>query len=127
MKTCRHDESVSCSVTMRFASEAAAHGAQELLLSTVACTNAKNECLDCRMVMESSDPGYIRYTEQWSSEAAFVVHAASGEFRRVLNAIDLCSEMPEVKVERLFTDNGLECFQQILQQAAGGSRTVDQK
>lgn len=122
MKNSRHDESVSCSVTMRFASEAAALGAQELLLSTVACTNAKYDCLDCRMIFESSEPGCIRYTEQWSSEAAFVAHATSGEFRRVLNAIDLCREMPEVRVERLFTDNGIECFQQILQQAADSTR-----
>lgn len=107
---------------MHFTSRDSAVSAHEVLLSTVARTNAKFECIDCRIITETENPVHILYTEQWSSEAAFVSHARSDEFKYVLTALDLSSEMPEVKVERLYTDNGLECFEQILQQAAESTR-----
>lgn len=104
---------------MHFASPEESTGAQELLLTTVARTNSKYECQDCRVITNAQDPTRIQYVEKWDSEAEFISHARSNEFLRVLNAIDLCSEMPEVKVERLFTDSGLDCFKQILHQATG--------
>lgn len=118
MKPCHHDECVSCTVNLSYATPRAAESARELLLSTLDRTHAKYECLDCRMISEPSEPMRIRYEEQWSSEAAFITHATSDEFRRVLNAMDLCGEMPEVKVERLYTDRGIECLKTLLRQAA---------
>lgn len=99
--------------------------AQELLFSTLACTKAKPDCLDCRVSTDVRNPTRILYTEQWSSEAAFIGHAASGEFKRVLNAIDLCSELPDIRVERLYTERGIECFQRILQQATDSKEPAE--
>lgn len=102
----------TCSIAMRFD---AAHlpRALELLLSACGPTQAKRGCRFCRVEREATGEGLVRYREEWDSDEAFQRHLRSDEFWRVLVAVDLCSEEPEVAIGDLVAQYGLEVLRRL--------------
>ncbi|MBE0616516.1 MAG: antibiotic biosynthesis monooxygenase [Proteobacteria bacterium] len=102
----------TCSIAMRFD---AAHlpRALELLVSASGPTRVKRGCRACRIEQEAEGEGVVRYTEEWDSDEAFHRHLRSDEFWRVLLAMDLCSEEPEVAVGALSARYGLEALREL--------------
>ena len=99
-------------IDMRF-SPADLDGALRLLSSVVGATEAKAGCRSCSVARDASDGGLVRYREEWDSEPAFRRHVRSTEFQRVLVAIDLASEEPEVMVGNLSGRLGLESLREL--------------
>jgi len=85
----------ACSIDMRFLPKDV-DDAVRLLLSVKENIQAKRGCRACRVGMDASDTGLVHYLEEWESEDAFTHHVQSEEFRRVLIAVDLCSEEPRI-------------------------------
>jgi quinol monooxygenase YgiN len=85
---------------MRFRQKDVDH-AVRLLLSVKGRIEAKRGCRACEIGMEVPEEGLVHYREEWESEEAFQRHVQSEEFRRVLIALDLCSEEPRIVVGNL--------------------------
>ena len=59
----------------------------------------------------SEDDGlhnHVRYAEQWDSEEALQQHVRSDLYRRVLGALELSKQKPEVKFYRTIEIKGLD-------------------
>lgn len=57
---------------------------------------AQGACLDCHVCEEESGEGIILYLEQWNSWGAFMRHLRSDHFGRILEAMELSREMPDI-------------------------------
>jgi quinol monooxygenase YgiN len=87
----------TCKISMHFAPDNAAR-AIRLLSSTVGATEAKRGCLACSVARDAADENLVCYSEMWDSEPEFRRHVQSEEFRRVLMAMDMCCEEPQVLI-----------------------------
>jgi len=102
----------TCSIDMRFASKDVDHAVQ-LLLSVKGNIQAKRGCRACAVGMEAAEPGLVHYREEWESAEVFHRHVRSEEFRRVLIAVDLCSEEPRIVVGNLSGHIGMAYLQKL--------------
>ena len=96
----------TCSVDMRFPSMDRELAVQ-LLLSVRADILTKRGCRSCDVATEPGEDGVVHYREVWESEVLFHEHLRSEEFRRVLIAMDLSCEEPEIVVGELRGHSGL--------------------
>ena len=100
------------SIDMRFL-PAQVEDALRLLRSVAGLTEAKSECRVCSVARDASEEELIRYREEWDSEAAFRRHVGSEEFQRVLVAMDMSCEEPQVLVGNLSERGGMECLREL--------------
>ena len=103
---------IKCSIEFQFA-PAELEPAVQLLLSVVGQTEAKTGCQRCCVGRDAGSEGRVRYDETWSSEAAFHRHVRSEEFGRVLVAMDMCCEEPQVVIGNLSGRTGLDCLREL--------------
>jgi quinol monooxygenase YgiN len=106
---------LTLSVSMHFA-PAEVERAIQLLLSSVGRTEATSGCRTCTVARDAADACRVQYHETWDSRTAFRRHVRTEEFRRVLIAMDLSCEEPEVVVGDLSGSCGLSCLQDMLQE-----------
>ena len=97
---------MTCSVNMHFL-RADLDSALRLLHSVVGVTEAAFGCRACTVIQDATDETQVHYSEVWDSRDAFHDHVKSEEFRRVLLAMDMCCEEPEVYVANLSGRKGL--------------------
>jgi quinol monooxygenase YgiN len=101
-----------CSIGMHFDPDHLPR-ALELLLYESGLVRVKGGCRSCRVESDVTDSGTIRYTEEWNSVAAFHRHVQSPEFWRILLALDLCSEEPEVMIGTVAAQYGMEVLRNL--------------
>lgn len=124
------DSLVTCSIDMRFAPKDVDHAVQ-LLLSVSGSIQAKRGCRICRVGIEAADGGLIHYSEEWESREAFHQNVRSEEFRRVLIAVDMAIEEPQIVVGNLSGQCGMAYLLKLREEdgmmrtADNGSRTID--
>jgi len=87
--------------------------ALQLLQSVKARIQAKPGCLLCLVTRNANEDDCLYYNEKWESEAAFRRHVQSDEFQRVLIAMDLCREEPQIEVGELLGHSGIEYLRQL--------------
>ncbi|MDF7799689.1 antibiotic biosynthesis monooxygenase [Pontiellaceae bacterium B1224] len=105
-------EVVTLSIDLHFTAENAPQAIQ-LLISGCGKTEAKPGCQQCRVTKDTVKGNRVRYTEAWNTQADFDRHLQSEEFRRVLVALDMCSEEPEVSVGNFSGHTGLRYLQNL--------------
>lgn len=110
---------LTCSIELSFPPEEVERGLQ-LLLSSVGVIESKTSCLSCSVARDAVEENRIRYRETWASEAAFQRHVLSAEFHRVLIAMELCSEVPEVVIGEFSGRNGLSYLQELCERREAG-------
>lgn len=88
---------ITSSIRMLFKPEHV-ESAVGLLRSNIEMIGAKAGCRGCILARDAVVEGRIHYSEEWESEAPFRQHLRSGEFQRVLLAMDMSAEEPEVIV-----------------------------
>ena len=91
-----------------------------LLKSVVGPTEAAPGCQDCFVARDALEETHVRYSEAWESDAAFSKHLRSEEFRRVLVAIDLCREKPQVLIGGLSGRRGMAYLQELVTKQGRG-------
>jgi quinol monooxygenase YgiN len=67
-----------------------------ILESMIPATLAKPGCIECGVYEEYDADRSILYSEQWLSEEELNRHIQSGLYLRVLTAIDLAKNQPQV-------------------------------
>lgn len=103
---------VTCLIDMSFSPEEAER-AVNLLVSAVGRTEAKTGCQSCSVLLYAAEIGRVCYREVWNSESPFRKHVCSEEFRRVLAAMDMCREEPEVTIGTLSGHTGMAYLQSL--------------
>jgi quinol monooxygenase YgiN len=83
------------------------------LRSVVGPSLANRTCGECRVLRDASDELFVLYYERWDSFAAFEKHVRSDLYRRVLAAIDMASEPPDVRFECLDQTWGLDLIRDL--------------
>ncbi len=112
-------ECIFCKITMHFPSEREAQEARNLLQSSLECTLSKSGCMDCRVAPGSADPAKLDYLEQWETDTNFHKHVGSRDFRNVFFAMDMCREAPEVKIERVTSQSGMDYLRTVYDEDIG--------
>lgn len=107
---------VTCFIDMRFAPKDADRAVQ-VLLSVVGHTQAKPGCRACTVGRDATEEGRVHYSEEWDSEQGFERHVRSEEFRRVLLAMDLCCEEPQIVVGNLSGHSGIAYVRKLRENA----------
>lgn len=95
--------------------------ALHLLVSAIGRTEAKPGCLECMATRDAAAEDRVRYSEEWTSKSAFQRHLRSEEFRRVLVAMDMCTEEPKVVVGSLSGRSGMAHLRAMREEAGGSN------
>lgn len=103
---------VTCSIGLRFPTKDLDQAVQ-LLVSAVGRTEAALGCKGCTVARDAAEDGLVHYHETWETKAAFQRHLRSEEFKRVLMAMDMCSEEPQVTVGNLTGRNGIAYLEKL--------------
>jgi quinol monooxygenase YgiN len=103
---------VTCAIDLHF-TPTSVDVAVPLLLSSVSRTEAKIGCRACTLAREVDEPNRVHYCETWNDEAAFRRHIQSLEFQRVLTAMDMCCEEPQVIIGHLLGHSGFSYLQEL--------------
>lgn len=85
-----------------------------LLKSVIGPTRYKPGCLSATSWQSIAEPGTILYLEEWDSSEALKEHFISPAYRKVLAAIELCSEKPEVRFIDCTDVKNLEWLEQVM-------------
>ncbi len=98
---------------------ASKHRAQviELLHSVHDLARPTPGCVGCWLSEEDVLHNHIRYAEQWESEEALHEHIRSDLYRRILAAMELSRQEPEVKFYYCSETKGLELIEAARRQA----------
>jgi len=83
----------------------------EILRSVIDLTRPSPGCLGCWLSEEDCLHNQIRYAEQWESEEALHEHVRSDLYRRVLAAMELSKQSPEVSFHYTTETKGFEVIE----------------
>ncbi len=83
----------------------------ELLRSVKDLARPDPGCVGCWLSEEDFLHNHVRYAEQWETEEALYDHIRSDLYRRVLAAMELSRQEPEVRFYYCFQTKGLEVIE----------------
>lgn len=84
----------------------------EMLASVARQAKLLQGCTDGTVCEEIGNKSAILYLEIWCSREALQRHVRSGIYIRVLHAMDLASEPPEISFYEISAERGLELIQE---------------
>ncbi len=73
----------------------------------------KNGCVDCAVYEARDQKRTVLYVEQWQSREELDRHIQSDLYRRILTAIELSSERPEITFHEVSETKGLELIESL--------------
>jgi quinol monooxygenase YgiN len=85
----------------------------ELLGSVMGPTEAKHGCVACRLYEEAESDQTILFYEEWENKEVLSEHVRSENYRRILAAIELSSQPPEVHFYSVSTIQGIDLIEQL--------------
>ena len=85
----------------------------EILKSVQAQTRVLNGCTACSIYEEGGDEDGILYLEQWRSTEALYRQIQSNQYMRVLEAMELGREPPQISFYEVSEHKGLELIQRL--------------
>jgi quinol monooxygenase YgiN len=101
----------------------------EILISVAGHTRLIIGCTGCMVYEDRGNGNAVLYLERWQSREALHRHVRSGLYMRVLHAMDLGSEPPEISFYEISGEKGLELIQELRQEeqepASGPSERVE--
>jgi quinol monooxygenase YgiN len=80
----------------------------DILKNMEALTRGKPACKCCCVYEQLKDTKAILYLEQWQTREAFERHVQSSMYMRLLTAMELSSEAPEIQFVEASETMGLE-------------------
>ncbi len=86
---------------------------RDVLLTVLGPTKALSGCISCRLYQEEGNPNSWLLLEEWASDEDMERHVASPIFHRVLEAMELSSQAPEVKFSTVAKTEGYELIENI--------------
>jgi len=80
----------------------------DILRSVIGTTRLKSGCIDCAVYTDQGEAQKILYLEQWQSQETLDRHIRSELYFRVLSAMELANEPPEIYFHEVSDTRGLE-------------------
>ncbi len=80
----------------------------DILRSVIGQTRVKSGCVDCAVYTNQGEAQTILYLEQWQSRKTLDRHIRSELYFRVLSAMELADEPPEIYFHEVSDTRGLE-------------------
>ena len=80
----------------------------DILRSVIGLTRLKSGCMDCAVYTDQGEGQTILYLEQWQSGGPLNRHIRSERYFRVLSAMELAREPPEIYFHEVSDTRGLE-------------------
>jgi len=84
-----------------------------VLRSVVGPSLAQPSCRQCDVVIDAIEDRYVLFHERWSSFQDFERHVRSDLYDRVLSALEMASEAPEVRFECVGRTWGLDLIRDV--------------
>jgi quinol monooxygenase YgiN len=78
------------------------------LTPLIGWTRVQPGCRACHLLADLEEPRAIVLTEEWDTQDDLDRHLRSKDYRRVLAAIELSQEAPEIRFDSLEPRGGLE-------------------
>ena len=79
-----------------------------MLRSMIGPVSVSTGCLTCRLFQDVLDENMLCWEEEWRTREDLHRHIRSTQYRRILAALDLASEKPDVRVEHVSAGLGME-------------------
>ncbi len=80
----------------------------DILRSVIVPTRLKSGCMDCAVYTNQGEGQTVLYLEQWQSQEPLDRHIRSELYFRVLSAMELADEAPEIYFHEVSETRGLE-------------------
>ena len=80
----------------------------DIFRSVIGMTRLKSGCTDCAVYTDQGEEQTILYLEQWQSREPMDRHIRSELYFRVLSAMELACEPPEIYFHEVLDTRGLE-------------------
>ena len=80
----------------------------DILRSVIGITRLRSGCMDCAVYTDQGEAQTILYLEQWQSRESLDRHIRSELYFRVLSAMELANEAPEIYFHEVSDTRGLE-------------------
>ena len=85
--------------------------ALRILRSTVEKSRILPGCLNSRIYVDFEEDNVIMFEELWQCEEELEQHLRSDEYRRVLLALEMALQHPEVRFDRISGSSGFETIE----------------
>ena len=85
--------------------------ALRILRSTAETSRILPGCLNSRIYLDLQEDNVIMFEELWRSEEELEEHLRSDEYRRVLLALEMALQHPEVRFNRISSSSGFETIE----------------
>jgi len=96
--------------------------ALRILRSTAEGNRILPGCLNCRIYEDLQEDNVIMFEELWRSEEELEQHLRSDEYRRVLLALEMALQHPEVRFNRISSSSGFETIEKARTSTGRGNR-----
>ena len=96
--------------------------ALRILRSTVEKSRILPGCLNSRIYLDLQEDNVIMFEELWRSEEELEEHLRSDEYRRVLLALEMALQHPEVRFNRISNSSGIETIEKARTSTGRGNR-----
>ena len=83
----------------------------EILRSVQGPVLAQPGCAECRIYEEQGPEAAVVLLERWESPAALETHLRSETYRRILGAIELSGDRPDIRFEHVSASEGIELIE----------------
>lgn len=76
-------------------------------------------CLSCRLYEDAMDGKALMFEEIWADEQSLQKHLRSNEFRTVLLMVEMASEPPEIRFDRVSGSTDLKTIMKMRRETGG--------
>lgn len=87
--------------------------ARGTLLSMIERIRLEEGCLSCRLYQDTMGGKALMFEQIWATEESFKKHLRSDEFRNVLLVVEMASETPEIRFDRIADSTGISTIAQV--------------
>ncbi|MCB2170200.1 MAG: antibiotic biosynthesis monooxygenase [Deltaproteobacteria bacterium] len=81
--------------------------ARDILASMIERINLEEGCISCRLYQDILDERALMLEEVWAGETSLHKHLRSADFRNVLLVVEMASEPPEIRFDRISSSTGI--------------------
>ena len=85
----------------------------EILKNMEALTRSKPDCKCCCVYEQINDTRAVLYVEQWQTREALERHVQSSMYIRLLTAVELSGDAPEIKFFDVAETTGMELIERL--------------
>jgi quinol monooxygenase YgiN len=84
-----------------------------ILGSMIERINLEEGCISCRLYQDVLEQRVLMLDEMWAGETALHKHLRSADFRNVLLVVEMASEPPEIRFDRISSSTGISTIEQV--------------